>query len=113
MLGLREEFPGRPSNLTRERIEELTDKPGEIRTGPGRALNKTRDMLATLQESIDAANAVLLDPIYTQKDKAQAKTALRGLVQLYADYKGLEQSLAGANEGKNTTKSGVTWEMLE
>ena len=62
MLGLSEEFPGRPSNLTRERIEALTVKPSEITTGPGRALNKARDMVATIQESIDAANAVLLGP---------------------------------------------------
>ncbi len=97
MLGLSAEFPGRPSNLTRERIEELTIRPSELKTGPGRARNKTQDMLRTLEGSIAAANAVMLDPIYSRQDKAQAQTALRQLSQLFADYKALEQSLQAGN----------------
>lgn len=97
MLGLSAEFPGRPSNLTRERIEELTIRPSELKTGPGRARNKTQDMLRTLEGSIAAANAVMLDPIYSRQEKAQAQTALRQLSQLFADYKALEQSLQAGN----------------
>ena len=114
MLGLSEGFPGRPSNLTRERIEDLTIRPGSVWTGPERALNKTRDMIETLDDSIRAANAVLLDPIYTRADKAKAKTALRQLTTLFADYRALEQALANPQTQQgNTTKSGVTWEVIE
>ncbi|MBU3262197.1 hypothetical protein KPG71_19455 [Roseovarius sp. PS-C2] len=54
-------------------------------------------MLRTLEGSIAAANAVMLDPIYSRQEKAQAQTALRQLSQLYADYKALEQSLQAGN----------------
>lgn len=92
-LGLASEFPGRPSNLTREKIEALTIKSGEFGMGPDRALNMAKNMIRTLEESLTAANRVVQGR-FSPTDQAAAKTSIDMLTPLLADYQSLSESLA-------------------
>lgn len=94
MLGLSAEFPGRPSNLTRERIEEMTVMPGEITTGPDKALNKTREMRKLLEQAYAAASiAASGQGRYSPTQVAEASQSIGQIESLLADYIALEDAL--------------------
>ena len=92
MLGLSAEFPGRPSNLTRERIEELTIKAGDVTTGRQTALSKAKGMVGIITQSLNAANAVL-DGAASAPDKSKARQSRSMLEPLLASYEGLVDKL--------------------
>jgi hypothetical protein len=92
MLGMAGEFPGRPSNLTREEIRKMTILPGEISQGPEKALNKANSMIGTIEQSLAAANRVLSGR-YSPADKAAAKASVDLLQPLLADYNSLANQL--------------------
>jgi hypothetical protein len=92
MLGLSAEFPGRPSNLTREKIEKLTIKPGELALGPDKALNKAQQMVQTIEQSLAAANNVVQGRA-SPADKAAAEQSIRALTPLLQDYSSLLRQL--------------------
>ena len=92
-LGLASEFPGRPSNLTREKIENLTIKPGELGMGPSKALDKAEDMVRTIQQSLESASRVV-EGSFSPTDKAAAQTSIAMLTPLLADYQSLLKGLA-------------------
>jgi hypothetical protein len=91
-LGLAAQFPGRPSNLTRERIAELTIRPGELTLGKGKALNKAENMVKTIEDSLSKANAVLVGR-YSPADVSAAKESIALLTPLLADYNSLVAEL--------------------
>jgi hypothetical protein len=94
MLGLSAEFPGRPSNLTRERIEAMTVMPGEITTGPDKALNKTREMRKLLEQSYAAASSAASGQgRYSPTQVAEARQNIGQIESLLADYIALEEAL--------------------
>ena len=95
MLGLSAEFPGRPSNLTREKIEQLTIKPGELALGPDKALNKAQQMVQTIEQSLAAANNVMQSRA-SPTDKAAAEQSIRALTPLLQDYSSLLRQLQPA-----------------
>lgn len=103
-LGLASEFPGRPSNLTREMIEDLTIKPGEFGMGPGKALDKTENMIRTIQRSLGAANRVL-GGRFSPTDKAAAKASINMLNPLLGDYQSLLKALTAQSPA---SPNGVT-----
>tara|TARA_R110000772_G_scaffold181776_2_gene293092 strand:+ start:6604 stop:8298 length:1695 start_codon:yes stop_codon:yes gene_type:complete len=92
-LGLASEFPGRPSNLTRDKIEKLTIKPGELGMGPSKALDKAEDMVRAIKESLESANRVV-GGRFSPTDKAAAQTSISMLTPLLADYQSLLKGLA-------------------
>ena len=92
MLGLSAEFPGRPSNLTREKIEELTIKSGDFKTGPETALSKAKGMLSIIRQSLNAANAVL-DGETSAADKSEARKSRSFLEPLLGSYQLLVSKL--------------------
>jgi hypothetical protein len=95
MLGLSAEFPGRPSNLTRERIEDMTIKPAELTTGSENALNRTSEMRRLIERSITAARAASApDSQLSPTQRTQARQSLGGLEDLLADYIALERALS-------------------
>tara|TARA_R110001632_G_scaffold220883_1_gene351091 strand:- start:307 stop:1758 length:1452 start_codon:yes stop_codon:yes gene_type:complete len=100
MLGLASEFPGRPSNLTREEIRKLTIFPGEISQGPAKALNKAKNMILTIEQSLNTAKQVVSGR-YSPGDKAAAQNSINMLEPLLSDYKSL------ATELKPEEKPGV------
>jgi hypothetical protein len=94
MLALSAEFPGRPSNLTRERIEAMTVKPGELSTGPEAALNKASAMRRMVQQAYDAASqAAAGEGGLSSQQRTQARASLSQLEPLLADYIALENAL--------------------
>jgi len=92
MLGLASEFPGRPSNLTREEIRKLTIFPGEISQGPAKALNKANNMILTIEQSLNTANQVVSGR-YSPADKAAAQNSINMLEPLLLDYRSLATQL--------------------
>ena len=109
MLGLSAEFPGRPSNLTRERIEAMTVMPGEITTGPDKALNKTREMRKLLEQSYAAASAAASGQGgYAPAQVTQARQNIGQIESLLADYIALEEALVkGFGEAQPVTQTGA------
>jgi hypothetical protein len=109
--GLSAQWPGRPSNLTREMIENMTVRPGDFTTGPGRAANKVADMKREIERAISSAHEVSTSQgKYSKKQIADATEALNDLLPLYQDYKDLHAKLDGSGgAGTGRTKSGVKW----
>jgi hypothetical protein len=95
-LNLAAEFPGRPSNFTRERIEELTIKPGELSTGPARALQKATEMRKLMQSTYDAAINTMNNETLRVEDRNAARSALNSLEVALNDYISLEKALSPA-----------------
>lgn len=92
-LGMAAEFPGRPSNLTREEVRNLTILPSEITTGPDKALNKAEALLDMVGKQLAAAEAVV-NGRYSPQDKSKAQTSIRYLAPLLNDYKSLVSRLS-------------------
>lgn len=111
MLALSGEWPGRPSNLTREKIEELTVKPGEFFTGKDSALIKLRDMRDLLGRSIISAGDVS-EGQFTPQQKADARAKMGLLGDLYDTYTAMIGNLEGGAQS-NTTSGGVNWRVVE
>ena len=109
--GLSAQWPGRPSNLTREMIEGMTVRPGDFATGPGRAANRIADMQREIERAIASAHKVASSQgQYSKTQIAEAQAALNDLLPLYQDYKDLSAALAGqGGSGQGQTKSGVKW----
>jgi len=96
-LNLAAEFPGRPSNFTRERIEALTIKPGELSTGPARALQKATEMKKLMQSTYDAAINTMNNETLRVEDRNAARSALNSLEVALNDYISLEKALSPAS----------------
>lgn len=92
MLGLTAEFPGRPSNLTREEIRGLTVQPDELFSGAGSAEQKAQNLFDFTNEAVTAAQAVLESRV-SPAEKVQARAALEYLVPLQQDYQSLLSAL--------------------
>ncbi|MEM9309676.1 MAG: hypothetical protein AAGA74_20465 [Pseudomonadota bacterium] len=108
--GLSAQWPGRPSNLTREMIDAMTVRPGDFTTGPGRAANKVADMKREMERAIASAHRVSTSQgQYSKAQIAEAQAALNDLLPLYQDYIDLEEGLAGHSETQGQTKSGIQW----
>ena len=99
MLGMAGEYPGRPSNLTREEVRKMTILPGEISQGPEKALNKANSIIGTIKQSLAADNRVLSGR-YSPADKASAKASIDLLQPLLADYISLANQLQPAEPAK-------------
>ena len=99
MLGMAGEYPGRPSNLTREEVRKMTILPGEISQGPEKALNKANSIIGTIEQSLAADNRVLSGR-YSPADKASAKASIDLLQPLLADYISLANQLQPAEPAK-------------
>ena len=96
LLTLAAEFPGRPSNLTREKIEELTASPANVFTGRARALVKMEQMRDLIGQSISAAvNVSTGQGNFSATDRGEASKALLQLSPLWTDYDNLIKSLDG------------------
>ncbi|UWR32227.1 hypothetical protein K3759_09625 [Sulfitobacter sp. W027] len=109
--GLSAQWPGRPSNLTREMIDNMTVRPGDFTTGPGRAANKVADMKREIERAIASAHEVASSQgKYSKTQIAEAQAALNDLLPLYQDYIDLGSALGGhAGAGEGQTKSGIKW----
>jgi hypothetical protein len=96
MLGLSAEFPGRPSNLTREEIRGLTVQADELFSGAGSAEQKAQNLFDFTNEAVTAAQAVLESRV-SPAEKVQARAALEYLVPLQQDYQSLLSALGRDN----------------
>ena len=92
MLGLSAEFPGRPSNLTREEIRGLTVQADELFSGAGSAEQKAQNLVDFTNEAVTAAQTVLESRV-SPAEKVQARAALEYLVPLQQDYQSLLSAL--------------------
>lgn len=112
MLALSGEWAGRPSNLTRERIEALTVKPNELFTGKSRALIRFREMQQLINQSIQSAEAVAQGD-YSPAQRQQAQQKLQTLRPLSQEYGAIVQQLEGGGSGSGKTSSGIEWSIEE
>ncbi|MDD9726536.1 hypothetical protein PVV74_13785 [Roseovarius sp. SK2] len=107
MLTLSGEWSGRPSNLTRERIEALTVKPNEFFTGKDSALIKLQDMRDLIGEAMISADRVERGQ-FSPTQKTEARQKQRALGQLYRAYSAIISNLEGGS-GSGTTSGGIKW----
>ncbi len=107
MLTLSGEWSGRPSNLTRERIEALTVKPNEFFTGKDSALIKLQDMRDLIGEAMISADRVERGQ-FSPTQKTEARQKQRALDQLYRAYSAIISNLEGGS-GSGTTSGGIKW----
>jgi hypothetical protein len=109
MLTLSGEWSGRPSNLTRERIETLTVRPDEIFTGKQSALIRLKDMRNLIGEALIAADRVEKGE-FTPAQRTEARQRADGLSRLYRDYSAIIENLEGrAQSNGGTTSGGINW----
>lgn len=100
MLMLSADFPGRPSNLTREKIEEVLPKPGL--TGPERGESKARQTYEMLADAVDGMQAILDNPgSYKPEARSEAARLLPKYRRLMADYGEIVQGLSGGSGNVN------------
>lgn len=122
MLGLAAEFPGRPSNLTRERIEKLLVKPASLSAGPVRGLNKFKNVRETVATSLRIAESVSSGRVvaptgritkrkFTPAQVGEANAAILGLIPLLEEYDTIITQMESGSEGAKTgvTPSGIEW----
>lgn len=96
MLALSGEFPGRPSNLTRERIEALSPQPASIFTGKARATTQLRQMSDMLAESIAGADRIARGQgNFTPADRGAAAKSVEQLLPIWDDYQAILGKLQG------------------
>ena len=107
MLALSGEWSGRPSNLTRERIEALTVKPNEFFSGKDSALIKLRDMRDLIGNALVSADQVERGE-YSPTQKTQAREKKNALSQLYRTYDAIIGNLEGGTKSGATSK-GIQW----
>lgn len=88
-------FPGRPSNLTREKIESMTIKPEEWFQGNDSAIQKVDNIILDLERGLNAARNVLDNPQkFTPTGVAEAQAAFdQHLRPLLTDYMALRDQL--------------------
>ena len=96
MLALSAEFPGRPSNLTREKIESLSPVPASIFTGKSRATTQLKQMEGMLADAIIGANMVSTgDGDFAPADRAKAAKSVTQLLPIWEDYTRIIEQLDG------------------
>jgi hypothetical protein len=108
MLALSAEFPGRPSNLTREKIEALSPVPASIFTGKGRAVTQLTQMRSLVADAILGADTVANGRgNYLPADRGASAKSLNQLLPIWRDYNTLIEKL-GADGGEGDGVVSVT-----
>ncbi|MGD1886886.1 MAG: hypothetical protein ACFB01_07160 [Cohaesibacteraceae bacterium] len=102
-------FPGRPSNLTREKIEDMLPKPGVM--GDGRARNKSREFAELSISRIKEADQLLSDASIKPEDKAEIARLRSQWMRLYEFYAMLTRGLG--EETPTGETGGVQWRIVE
>ena len=96
MLALSASFPGRPSNLTREKIEEMTASPATITMGRSRAVTKLKQVKALLAEAIAGADKIQTGQgSFTPQDRGEAAKAVTQLLPIWEDHDRIIRQLEG------------------
>tara|TARA_R110002126_G_scaffold16615_2_gene66284 strand:- start:2204 stop:4150 length:1947 start_codon:yes stop_codon:yes gene_type:complete len=96
MLALSGEFPGKPSNLTREEIKSLSPVPASIFMGKDRARTKLGQMEGMLADAILGAHRVSTgDGDFAPADRAQAAKSVTQLLPIWEDYTRIIEQLDG------------------
>lgn len=109
MLALSGEWSGKPSNLTRERIEALTVKPNVLFTGPDKALIRFKEMSQLIGQSLISADEVS-NGNYTPEQRTEAAQKKQTLAPLLQEYNAIIQQLeGGSGAGTGRTSGGVEW----
>ena len=91
-LGLAASFPGRPSNLVREEIRNLTVKPADIFAGPDKALGKSAVLVRKLDEYI-ADMQEIVGGEFSPEDRSKAALSIQTLQPIREGYASLSARL--------------------
>ena len=91
-LGLAASFPGRPSNLVREEIRNLTVKPADILAGPDKALGKSVVLVRKLDEYI-ADMQEIVGGEFSPEDTSKARLSIQTLQPIREGYASLNARL--------------------
>ena len=104
VLMLDADFAGKPTNFTREKVEELTVKPSEITQGSAQSYQKTVNMISALEEAMAGAKAAINNPSqYSPQKVREAESSVSKLQDLLDDY----TSLKNAFESKGLASQGA------
>ena len=103
VLMLDADFAGKPTNFTREKVEELTVKPSEITQGSAQSYQKTLNMISALEEAMAGAKAAINNPSqYSPQEIKEARkqySTLRGLRDDYTSLKNAFERKGLASQG--------------
>ena len=110
MLLLSNNFPGRPSILTRERIEQMLPQPGAF-AGPDTSRDKADAVRDMLDVAIRGYQEIINDPRgYSSQQRSEARRWLSQYEELRNQYSSLGQALGRAG---STTSTGIQWRIEE
>lgn len=106
-------FPGRPSNLTRERLERTLPQPGA--KGEANALRKAEGTRDFFIEGVTAAKEALKNPDLSPNMQAELYRYISSAEPMIAFYGKVAEELKKANSpsGEGSTSSGVKWKIVE
>jgi hypothetical protein len=104
VLMLDADFAGKPTNFTRQKLEELTVKPSEVTQGSAQSYQKTVNMISALEEAMAGAKAAINNPSqYSPQKVREAESSVSKLQGLLDDY----TSLKNAFENKGLASQGA------
>jgi hypothetical protein len=93
VLMLDADFAGKPTNFTREKVEQLTVKPSEITQGSAQSYQKTLNMISALEEAMAGAKAAINNPSqYSPQKVREAESSVSKLQGLLDDYTSLKNA---------------------
>ena len=93
VLVLDANFAGKPTNFTREIVDQLTVKPAEVTQGSAQSYQKTVKMLNALDEAVSSVEAALQDPTqYSPQEIKEARKQYSTLKGLRDDYTSLKNA---------------------
>jgi hypothetical protein len=107
MLAFASAFPGKPSNLTREAIENMTVKADDLAQGPQKALDKQGNLLRTMYNAMESAKYIAESGEgYSSTQRNEAREKYNELVPLFDKHVALHNKLKEAQEGRGSGAKG-------
>jgi hypothetical protein len=107
MLAFASAFPGRPGNLTREKIEDMTVKADDLAQGPQKALDKQGNLLRTMYNAMESAKYIAESGEgYSPTQRNEAREKYNELVPLFDKHVALYRKLEEAQKGRGAGAKG-------
>jgi hypothetical protein len=107
VLVLDANFAGKPTNFTREIVDQLTVKPAEITQGSAQSYQKTVKMINALEEAVSSVKAALENPTqYSPQEIKEARGQYSTLKGLRDDYVSLKNAFESKGLASQSAASG-------
>lgn len=99
MLVLSSEWGGRPSNLTREEVKNMTVQPNVLFSSPGDSYYKVTALRSLIEGQLDSTRAMVNDAGFTPAQRSSAREQHAKLLKLFRKYEDLAANLEAAGYG--------------